>query len=76
MSTTRCYSCKKYGYISPNYPKKFYNYCKQQWHIIKECTICPLCSNKVYHVVVTGDLQSIMPAATSIGSQPATPFLT
>jgi len=30
MSTTRCYSCKKYGHISPNCPKQFYNYCKQQ----------------------------------------------
>ncbi|KAJ0028643.1 hypothetical protein Pint_36091 [Pistacia integerrima] len=56
MSTTQCYSCKKYDHIIPNYPQKFCNYCKQPGHIIKDCTILPSRSNKVYHVVVTGDL--------------------
>jgi len=53
MSKTQCYSCKKYGHIAPYYPHKFYNYCKQPGHIIKECPIRPpSCSNKAYHVVV------------------------
>jgi hypothetical protein len=37
------------------------NYCKQQGHIIKDSTVRPSRSNKVYHVVVTGDLQPAMP---------------
>jgi len=55
MSTTRCYSCKKYGHL-PLIVLKFCNYYKQQGHIIKDCTVRPSRSNKVYHVVVTGDL--------------------
>jgi len=80
MSTTRCYNYKKYGHIAPNYPKNFCNYCKQQGHIIKDCTIRSTHSNKAYHVVVTSALQPIMSAGTAtndvVGSQPITPFIT
>ena len=72
MSTIQCCSCKKYGHISSNYPHKFYNYCKQQGHIIKDCTIHPSHFNKVYLIVVTCDVQLAMPVATSTGSKPAT----
>lgn len=65
MSTTQCYSCKKYGHIAPNCPQKFCNYCKQPGHIIKECTIRPSRSTKAYHAVVTDDSQ---PAANAISS--------
>uniref|UniRef100_A0A2N9IH78 Integrase catalytic domain-containing protein n=1 Tax=Fagus sylvatica TaxID=28930 RepID=A0A2N9IH78_FAGSY len=77
MSTTQCYSCKKYGHIAPNCPQKFCNYCKQPGHIIKECTIRPSHSTKAYHAVVTDDSQ---PAANAVSSavvlQPPTPSLT
>ncbi|XP_057976400.1 uncharacterized protein LOC131163715 isoform X2 [Malania oleifera] len=80
MSTTQCYSCKKYCHIAPNCPQKFCNYCKQPGHIIRDCNIRPSCSNKVYHAVVTGDLEPAMPAATAATSavalQPPEPFLT
>jgi hypothetical protein len=65
MSTTQCYSCKKYGHIAPNCPQKFCNYCKQPGHIIKECTIRPSRSTKAYHAVVTDDSQ---PAANAVSS--------
>uniref|UniRef100_A0A2N9IA16 Retrovirus-related Pol polyprotein from transposon TNT 1-94 n=1 Tax=Fagus sylvatica TaxID=28930 RepID=A0A2N9IA16_FAGSY len=77
MSTTQCYSCKKYGHIAPNCPQKFCNYCKQPGHIIKECTIRPSRSTKAYHAVVTDDSQ---PAANAVSSavvlQPPAPSLT
>ncbi|GMY32324.1 hypothetical protein FCV25MIE_27566 [Fagus crenata] len=77
MSTTQCYSCKKYGHIAPNCPLKFCNYCKQPGHIIKECTIRPSRSTKAYHAVVTDDSQ---PAANAVSSavvlQPPAPSLT
>jgi hypothetical protein len=53
-SKTQCYSCKKYGYIAPHCPNKFWNYCKQPGHIIKECSIHPPPRlNKAYQTVVT-----------------------
>ncbi|KAF5454951.1 hypothetical protein F2P56_024578 [Juglans regia] len=81
MSTTQCYSCKKYGHIAPHCPHKLCNYYKQPGHIIKECPIRPSRSNKAYHAAVTsGVLQSAIPVASAgtstVALQPPTPFLT
>ncbi|KAJ0103501.1 hypothetical protein Patl1_05650 [Pistacia atlantica] len=67
MSTTQCYSCKKYGHIAPNCPQKFCNYCKQPGHTLLRRSLRSSlhASNKVYHVlehcrhgIPNGDLQA------------------
>ncbi len=71
MSTTECYSCRKYGHIAPHCPEKFCNYCKKSGHIIKECPTRPPRSNKAYQATVTsGGLQ----ADTSAALQPPAPL--
>ena len=73
MSTTQCYSCKKYCHIAPHCLEKFCNYCKQFGHIIKECPTHPSCSNKAYHAVVTfGALQPVVSAVTTTTTPPLT----
>ena len=41
MRAVQCFSCKDFGHIALDCPKKFYNYCKKQGHIISACPIWP-----------------------------------
>ena len=41
MRVVQCFSCKAFGHIARDCPKKFYNYCKKQGHIISACPIRP-----------------------------------
>lgn len=41
MHDVRCFSCKAFGHIARDCPKKFCNYCKKQGHIISTCPIRP-----------------------------------
>ena len=41
MRVVQCFSCKDFGHIARDCPKKFYNYCKKQGHIISTCPIWP-----------------------------------
>ena len=39
MRAVQCFSCKDFGHIARDCPKKFCNYCKKQGHIISTCPI-------------------------------------
>ena len=39
MRAVQCFSCKDFGHIVRDCPKKFCNYCKKQGHIISACPI-------------------------------------
>ena len=41
MCVVQCFSCKDFGHIARDCPKKFCNYCKKQSHIIFACPIFP-----------------------------------
>ena len=41
MHVVQGFSCKDFGHIARDCPKKFYNYCKKQGHIISVCPIRP-----------------------------------
>ena len=41
MRVVQCFSCKAFGHIARDCPKKFCNYCKKQGHIIYACPIRP-----------------------------------
>ncbi|KAJ0037679.1 hypothetical protein Pint_23256 [Pistacia integerrima] len=41
MHVVQCFSCKAFGHIARDCPKKFCNYCKKQGHIISACPIRP-----------------------------------
>ncbi|KAJ9703102.1 hypothetical protein PVL29_004745 [Vitis rotundifolia] len=41
MRVVQCFSCKDFGHISRDCPKKFCNYCKKQGHLISVCPIRP-----------------------------------
>nr|KYP62834.1 Retrovirus-related Pol polyprotein from transposon TNT 1-94 [Cajanus cajan] len=41
MGAIQCFSYKRFGHYASSCPKKFYNYCKKDGHIIKECPIRP-----------------------------------
>ena len=41
MRVVQCFSCKDFGHIARDCPKKFCNYCKKQGHIISACPIQP-----------------------------------
>ncbi|KAJ0081991.1 hypothetical protein Patl1_11439 [Pistacia atlantica] len=41
MRAVQCFSCKPFGHIARDCPKKFCNYCKKQGHIIAACPIRP-----------------------------------
>ncbi|CAJ2666155.1 unnamed protein product [Trifolium pratense] len=44
MCAVQCYSCKRCGVITKDCSEKFYNYCKQQGHIVSTC----LCGPRFY----------------------------
>lgn len=37
----QCFSCKGYGHIARNYPKKVCNYCKKAGYFLKDCRMRP-----------------------------------
>ena len=39
MRVVQCFSCKAFGHIARDCPKKFCNYCKKQGYIISTCPI-------------------------------------
>ena len=40
-SSPQCYSCKEIGHIAKHCNKKFFNYCKKESHILKDCHVRP-----------------------------------
>ena len=41
MRVVQCFSCKAFGHIARDCPRKFYNYYRKQGHIISACPIRP-----------------------------------
>ncbi|RVX03762.1 Germanicol synthase [Vitis vinifera] len=64
---SNCFSCKDFGHIARDCPKKSCNYCKKQGHII---SVCPIRSerkhNTNYHVSIGASSSAALPAASLI----------
>ncbi|XP_034706779.1 uncharacterized protein LOC117930303 [Vitis riparia] len=67
MHVVQCFSCKDFGHIARDYPKKFSNYCKKQAHIIFACPIRPeMKQGNAYHASTGASSSVALPAASSI----------
>ncbi|KAL6316671.1 hypothetical protein AAG906_019584 [Vitis piasezkii] len=63
----RCFSCKYFGHIARDCPKKFYNYCKKQGHIISACPIRPeRKQGTAYHASISASSSAKLPTASSV----------
>ena len=72
MRTVQCFSCKAFGHIARDCPKKFYNYYKKQGHIIFACPIRPERKNgTAYHASIATSSSATLPAASSVVPFPA-----
>ena len=67
MRVVQCFSCKDFGHIARDCPKKFCNYCKKQGYII---SACPIHSERKqgtsYHVSTTVSSSAALPAASPV----------
>ena len=67
MRVVQCFSCKDFGHIALDCPKKFCNYCKKQGHIISACPIRPeRKQGTAYHASTGASSSAALPAASSI----------
>ena len=72
MCAVQCFSCKDFGHIAWDCPKKFYNYCKKQGHIISVCLIrLERKQGIAYHASIGVSSSSALPTAFSIVPIPA-----
>ena len=72
MRVVQCFSCKDFGHIAQDCPKKFYNYCKKQGHIISACLIWPeRKQGTAYHASTSASSSTALPTAFSIVPIPA-----
>ncbi|KAJ0094737.1 hypothetical protein Patl1_16433 [Pistacia atlantica] len=67
MHVVQCFSCKAFGHIARDCPKKFCNYCKKQGHIISACPIRPeRKQGTVYHASTGASSSIALPAASLV----------
>ena len=72
MHAVQCFSCKAFGHIAWDCPKKFYNYCKKQGHIISICPIRPERKRgTAYHASTAASSSAALPAASPVVPLPA-----
>ena len=72
MRVVQCFSCKDFGHIAWDCPKKFCNYCKKQGHIISACPIRPeRKQGTTYHAFTGVSSSTTLPATLSIVPIPA-----
>ena len=72
MCAVQCFSCKDFGHIAWDCPKKFYNYCKKQGHIISVCLIrLERKQGIAYHASIGVSSSSALPAVSSVVPIPA-----
>ncbi|KAJ9682561.1 hypothetical protein PVL29_018478 [Vitis rotundifolia] len=72
MRVVQCFSCKDFGHIAQDCPKKFYNYCKKQGHIISACPIRPeRKQGTTYHASTSASSFAVLPAASLVVLIPA-----
>ncbi|KAJ9675925.1 hypothetical protein PVL29_024747 [Vitis rotundifolia] len=67
MHVVQCFSCKDFGHIARDCPKKFCNYCKKQGHIISACPIQPeRKQGTAYHTSIGASSSTALPVASSV----------
>ena len=67
MHVVQCFSCKDFGHIVQDCPKKFSNYYKKQGHIISACPIRPKRKQgTAYHASTGASSSAALPAVSSI----------
>jgi hypothetical protein len=72
MRAVQCFSCKAFGHIARDCPKKFCNYCKKQGHIISACPIRPeRKQGTAYHASTSSSSSTALPVASPIVPIPA-----
>ena len=72
MCVVQCFSCKAFGHIARDCPKKFCNYCKKQGHIISACPIRPeRKQGTIYHASTIASSSAALPVASSVVPLPA-----
>ncbi|RVW45849.1 Retrovirus-related Pol polyprotein from transposon TNT 1-94 [Vitis vinifera] len=72
MHAVQGFSCKDFGHIAWDCPKKFCNYCKKQGHIISACPIRPeRKQGTTYHAFTGVSSSTTLPATLSIVPIPA-----
>ena len=72
MRAVQRFSCKDFGHIAWDCPKKFCNYCKKQGHIISACPIRPeRKQGTTYHAFTGVSSSTTLPATLSIVPIPA-----
>ena len=77
MRVVQCFSCKDFGHIAQDCPKKFCNYCKKQGHIISSCPIFPeRKQGTTYHASTATSSSTALPAASLVVPLPAPTALT
>ncbi|RVW37440.1 hypothetical protein CK203_081633 [Vitis vinifera] len=73
MHVIQCFSCKDFGHIAWDCPKKFCNYCKKQGHIISTCPIRPKRKQgTAYHASISAFSSTKLPTASSVVPIPVT----
>ena len=72
MRAVQCFSCKDFGHIARDCPKKFCNYCKKQGHIISACPIRPeRKQGTAYHASIGASSSTALPTASLVVPIPA-----
>ena len=72
MRVVQCFSCKAFGHIARDCPKKFCNYYKKQGHIISACPIrLERKRGTAYHASTVASSPATLPAASSVVLLPA-----
>ena len=72
MRVVQCFSCKDFGHIAQNCPKKFCNYCKKQGHIISACPIrLERKQGTAYHASTDTSSYATLPVVSSVVPIPA-----
>ncbi|CAA2989817.1 phosphoenolpyruvate carboxylase 4, partial [Olea europaea subsp. europaea] len=61
MSRMQCYSCKGFGHMAEECPRKICNYCKKSSHVIKECPTRPPCKIGPNYVAAAASASSSAP---------------
>ena len=72
MHVVQCFSCKAFGHIFRDFPKKFCNYCKKQGHIIFAYPIRPERKQGItYHTSTATSSSAALPNSLSVVPLPA-----
>ncbi|KAA8525327.1 hypothetical protein F0562_007182 [Nyssa sinensis] len=76
MRAVQCFSCKAFGHIARDCPKKFCNYCKKLGHIISACPIRPeRKQGTAYHASTSASSSATLPVASPVVPIPASTTL-